>query len=55
MQVKSYHIFLRDLIMAGKARPGFIVTDHLRIRDAPDAYREFDKRGSVVKAAIRIV
>ena len=53
--VKSYHVFLRDLIMAGKARPGFIVTNHINIKDAPETYRAFDKRNGVVKAAIRFV
>lgn len=51
--VKLFHIFLRDLIIAGKANPGFIVTDHIRIDDAPAIYREFSKRDKVVKAVIR--
>ena len=53
--VKQFHIYLRDLIIAGKANPGFIVTDHINIKDAPKTYRQFDKRDGLVKAAIRFI
>ncbi len=51
--VKEYHMFLRNLIIAGKAKPSFIVTDHINIEDAERTYKEFDKRDSLVKAVIR--
>jgi glutathione-independent formaldehyde dehydrogenase len=51
--VKLFHGFLRDQIIAGRARPGTIVTDHINIKDAPDTYKTFDKRDGVVKAVIR--
>ncbi|CAJ37392.1 glutathione-independent formaldehyde dehydrogenase [Methanocella arvoryzae] len=54
--VKRFQAFLRDQIIAGKASPGSIVTDHIKIGDAPETYKEFDKRGSeVVKAVIRFI
>jgi glutathione-independent formaldehyde dehydrogenase len=51
--VKEFHIFLRNLIIAGRAKPGFIVTDRIPIDEAPRAYREFDKRDGLVKAVIK--
>ena len=51
--VKLYHAYLRDLIIAGKAKPSFIVTNQIRIDEAPQTYREFDKRESLVKAVIK--
>ena len=42
--VKAYNIHLRDLIAAGKAKPSFLVSHHLPLHDAPDAYRHFDAR-----------
>ncbi len=42
--VKSYNRYLRDLIIAGKARPSFIVSHQIGIDEAPDAYRKFDQR-----------
>lgn len=53
--VKRFHVFLRDLIISGKASPGVIVTDHIRIKDAPEAYKKFDKRDGLVKPVIRFV
>jgi glutathione-independent formaldehyde dehydrogenase len=53
--VKRIHGFLRDQIIAGRANPGAIVTDHVNIKDAPDAYKTFDKRDGLVKASIRFV
>lgn len=51
--VKEFHAFLRNLIIAGKAKPSFIVSDRVKIEDAPAAYKEFDKRDDVVKAVIK--
>ncbi|MEN6465862.1 MAG: glutathione-independent formaldehyde dehydrogenase [Syntrophaceae bacterium] len=42
--VKQFNIYLRDLIMAGKAKPSFIVSHRLPLSAAPDAYRKFDAR-----------
>lgn len=42
--VKKYNEYLRDLIVNGRAKPGKIVSHHIRIEDAPDAYSKFDKR-----------
>lgn len=51
--VKEFHIFLRNLIIAGKAKPSFIVTHRIPIDEAPAAYKEFDKREDLVKAVIK--
>ena len=42
--VKRYNAYLRDMIIAGKAKPGFIVSHNVPLDDAPDAYIKFDKR-----------
>ena len=42
--VKRYNAYLRDLIVAGKAKPGFVVSHQVPLEDAPDAYDKFDKR-----------
>ncbi|MBQ0988320.1 glutathione-independent formaldehyde dehydrogenase [Streptomyces sp. F63] len=42
--VKAYNRHLRDLIVAGRAEPGFVVSHRLPLEDAPDAYRRFDRR-----------
>jgi glutathione-independent formaldehyde dehydrogenase len=42
--VKSYNRQLRDLIIAGKAEPGVIVSKELPLAEAPDAYQKFDDR-----------
>jgi len=44
--VKRYNEYLRDLIIAGKAKPSFIVSHRLPLDAAPDAYKHFDARGS---------
>ena len=44
--VKQYNVYLRDLIIAGRAKPSFIVSHRLPLEDAPDAYEEFDKRSN---------
>jgi glutathione-independent formaldehyde dehydrogenase len=42
--VKRYNRQLRDLIVAGKARPSFIVSHELSLDEAPEGYENFDKR-----------
>lgn len=42
--VARYNRHLRDLIIAGRAAPSFIVSHELPLEDAPDAYKRFDKR-----------
>jgi glutathione-independent formaldehyde dehydrogenase len=42
--VKHYNRRLRDLIAAGKANPGQIVSHELSLAQAPDAYEKFDER-----------
>ncbi|MGW0082370.1 glutathione-independent formaldehyde dehydrogenase [Streptomyces sp. NPDC003393] len=42
--VKRYNRQLRDLIIAGRAKPSFVVSHELPLEDAPQAYQKFDKR-----------
>lgn len=42
--VKKYNEYLRDLIISGKAKPSKIVSHHIRIEEAQEAYSKFDKR-----------
>lgn len=42
--VKRYNRYLRDLILAGRARPSFIISHELPLEQAPMAYDKFDKR-----------
>lgn len=42
--VKAYNRQLRDLIIAGRARPSFVVSQELPLSQAPDAYARFDAR-----------
>jgi threonine dehydrogenase-like Zn-dependent dehydrogenase len=42
--VKAYNRELRDLIHAGRAKPSWVVSHHLSLDDAPDAYEHFDAR-----------
>jgi glutathione-independent formaldehyde dehydrogenase len=42
--VKRYIRRLRDLIIEGRARPGFVVSHELPLDQAPEAYEKFDKR-----------
>jgi glutathione-independent formaldehyde dehydrogenase len=41
---ERYNTQLRDLIVAGRARPSQIVTHRLPLREAPAAFRRFDQR-----------
>lgn len=42
--VKSYNRQLRDLIIEGRAEPGFVVSKEVPLDEAPDAYQRFDRR-----------
>ncbi len=42
--VKSYNRYLRDLIIAGRAKPSFVVSKEVPLSGAPEAYQRFDKR-----------
>ena len=42
--VKQYNVYLRDLIIAGRARPSFVVSNEVSLDQAPMAYEKFDKR-----------
>jgi glutathione-independent formaldehyde dehydrogenase len=42
--VKKYNEYLRDLIISGRAKPSRIVSHHIPIADAPQAYEKFDHR-----------
>jgi threonine dehydrogenase-like Zn-dependent dehydrogenase len=39
-----YNRYLRDMIVAGKAKPSFVVSHEIGIEDAEMAYDKFDKR-----------
>jgi glutathione-independent formaldehyde dehydrogenase len=41
---KQYAHQLRDMITAGRAKPSFVVSQHLPLSAAPDAYARFDER-----------
>jgi glutathione-independent formaldehyde dehydrogenase len=42
--VKRYNTLLRELIIAGRAKPSFIDSQRLPLNDAADAYARFDRR-----------
>ena len=42
--VKKHNEYLRDMIVNGKAKPSKIVSHHIQIDQAPDAYEKFDQR-----------
>ncbi|HEX2966546.1 MAG TPA: glutathione-independent formaldehyde dehydrogenase [Syntrophorhabdaceae bacterium] len=42
--VKQYNMYLRDLIIDGRAKPSFIVSHHVSLDEVPMAYDKFDKR-----------
>jgi glutathione-independent formaldehyde dehydrogenase len=51
---RRYTTRLRDLVVAGRARPGQIVTHHGTLADAPSFYESFDQRANgVVKAILQ--
>ncbi|WP_431882466.1 alcohol dehydrogenase catalytic domain-containing protein [Micromonospora gifhornensis] len=49
---RRYTRLLRDLVTAGRARPGRIVTHHGSLADAPGCYQRFDRRQDVIKAVL---
>jgi glutathione-independent formaldehyde dehydrogenase len=50
---RRYTTNLRDLVVAGRVRPGSIVTHHGSLDDAPALYGSFDRRSDgVVKAVL---
>lgn len=52
--VKKYHMFLRDIILAGHAKPSFIISHHISIDEAPDFYESFDtKEPGYIKGVIQ--
>jgi glutathione-independent formaldehyde dehydrogenase len=42
--VKAYNRQLCEMIHTGRAKPSFIVSHTLPLRNAPDAYQHFDAR-----------
>ncbi len=42
--VKSYNRQLRDMIIAGRAKPSFVVSKEVPLEAAPEAYAKFDAR-----------
>ncbi len=42
--MKRYNRQLRDLIIAGRATPSFLVSHELPLSEAVDAYDKFDNR-----------
>ena len=51
---RRYTTRLRDLVVAGRARPGRIISHHGTLDDAPRLYDRFDRRtDGVVKAILR--
>ncbi|MQF80846.1 MAG: zinc-binding dehydrogenase [SAR202 cluster bacterium] len=42
--VKQYNAHLRDLIIADRAKPSFVVSHEIALDEAPAAYKKFDRR-----------
>jgi glutathione-independent formaldehyde dehydrogenase len=50
---RRYTVHLRDLVLRHRARPGFVVTHHGPLGEAPAFYRAFDQRADgIVKAVL---
>jgi glutathione-independent formaldehyde dehydrogenase len=50
---RRYTAHLRDLVLRGRAQPGFVVTHHGPLEDAPGFYRAFDQRAEgIIKAVL---
>ena len=50
---RRYTAHLRDLVLRHRARPGFVVTHHGPLAEAPAFYRAFDQRADgIVKAVL---
>ncbi len=51
---ERYNGRLRDMIVTGHARPSTIVSHHIGLEEAPDAYRHFDaRRDGYLKVILR--
>ena len=44
--VKRYNRQLRDLIIQGTAKPGFLVSHEIGLDEAPEGYKNFDERNN---------
>lgn len=44
--VKRYSEQLRDMVIDGRAKPSFIISQHVPLEDAPEAYKQFDRRAA---------
>ncbi|OOQ84765.1 glutathione-independent formaldehyde dehydrogenase [Penicillium brasilianum] len=44
IEKEAYNRYLRDMIIAGKAKPSFVISHEIGLADAEDAYDKFDKR-----------
>ena len=42
--VKRYNAYLRDMIIAGRAKPSFVVSHEVPLEQASQAYQKFDRR-----------
>ncbi|MGC4748266.1 hypothetical protein ACLQ28_21820 [Micromonospora sp. DT201] len=50
---RRYIVLLRDLVVAGRARPSVVVTHHGTLADAPDLCRSSDRRqNGLIKAVL---
>lgn len=43
-RAQAYNRYLRDLIIAGRAKPSFVVSHNLSLDEAASAYDKFDRR-----------
>ncbi|MDB5177397.1 MAG: Alcohol dehydrogenase GroES domain protein [Candidatus Saccharibacteria bacterium] len=50
--VKNYDVFLRQAITTGAARPGKIVSHHIKLDDVPEFYKRFDDRENGVTKVV---
>lgn len=50
--VKAYNRYLRDLIVAGRAEPSFVVSHREPLANAPEMYEKFDEREEGVTKVI---
>lgn len=50
--VKAYNRYLRDLIIAGRAEPSFVVSHREPLENAPEMYEKFDEREEGVTKVI---
>jgi glutathione-independent formaldehyde dehydrogenase len=51
---RRYTVLLRDMVVAGRAKPSVVVTHHGGLEDAPGFFAAFDRRADgVIKAVLR--